>query len=63
LSVGPWCGTVGNQTQHLRIAVVKTYHQTHSEVQRDWLLVDADDQVVGRLATQIATLRWITAIS
>jgi large subunit ribosomal protein L13 len=35
---------------------VKTYHQKPSEVQRDWLLVDADSQVVGRLATQIATL-------
>jgi len=35
---------------------VKTYHQKPSEVQRDWLLIDAEDQVVGRLATQIATL-------
>jgi large subunit ribosomal protein L13 len=35
---------------------VKTYHQKASEVQRDWLLVDADDQVLGRLATQLATL-------
>lgn len=35
---------------------MKTYHQKPSEVQRDWLLVDADGQVLGRLATQIATL-------
>ncbi|NJN15989.1 MAG: 50S ribosomal protein L13 [Oscillochloris sp.] len=35
---------------------MKTYHQRPSEVQRDWLLIDADGQVVGRLATQIATL-------
>jgi large subunit ribosomal protein L13 len=35
---------------------VKTYHQKASEVQRDWLLVDANGQVLGRLATQIATL-------
>lgn len=35
---------------------MKTYHQKPSEVQRDWLLVDADGQVVGRLATQLATL-------
>jgi large subunit ribosomal protein L13 len=35
---------------------VKTYHQKASEVQRDWLLIDADGQVLGRLATQIATL-------
>jgi large subunit ribosomal protein L13 len=47
-------GAAGQQTQ--RIAAVKTYHQKPSEVQRDWLLVDAHDHVVGRLATQIATL-------
>lgn len=35
---------------------MKTYHQKASEVQRDWLLIDADDKVLGRLATQIATL-------
>ncbi len=35
---------------------MKTYHQKASEVQRDWLLVDANGQVVGRLATQLATL-------
>jgi large subunit ribosomal protein L13 len=35
---------------------VKTYHQKASEVQRDWLLIDADGKVLGRLATQIATL-------
>jgi large subunit ribosomal protein L13 len=35
---------------------VKTYHQKESEIQRDWLLIDANGQVLGRLATQIATL-------
>lgn len=35
---------------------MKTYHQKASEIQRDWLLIDADSQVLGRLATQIATL-------
>jgi large subunit ribosomal protein L13 len=35
---------------------MKTYHQKASEVQRDWLVVDAAEQVLGRLATQIATL-------
>lgn len=35
---------------------MKTYHQKASEVQRDWLLIDAEDKVLGRLATQIATL-------
>jgi large subunit ribosomal protein L13 len=35
---------------------VKTYSQKASEVQRDWYVVDASGQVLGRLATQIATL-------
>ncbi|NJM05125.1 50S ribosomal protein L13 [Candidatus Gracilibacteria bacterium] len=35
---------------------MKTYSQKASEVQRDWLVVDATDRVLGRLATQIATL-------
>jgi len=35
---------------------VKTYHQKASEVQRDWLVIDANAQVLGRLASQISTL-------
>ncbi|NJO83927.1 MAG: 50S ribosomal protein L13 [Blastochloris sp.] len=35
---------------------MKTYSQKASEVQRDWYVVDAADQVLGRIATQIATL-------
>lgn len=35
---------------------MKTYHQKASEIQHDWLVVDAENQVLGRLATQIATL-------
>jgi large subunit ribosomal protein L13 len=35
---------------------MKTYHQKASEIQRNWLIVDAEDQVLGRLATQLATL-------
>jgi len=35
---------------------VKTYHQRPAEVQRDWYVVDATAQVLGRLATRIATL-------
>jgi large subunit ribosomal protein L13 len=37
----------------------KTYHTWHpkaGEIQREWLLVDARGQVLGRLATQIAHL-------
>ena len=35
---------------------MKTYSQKASEIQRNWLLVDAENQVLGRLATQIAVL-------
>ena len=35
---------------------MKTYSQKASEVRRDWYVVDATDQTLGRLATQIATL-------
>lgn len=35
---------------------MKTYSQKASEVQRDWYVIDAADQTLGRLATQIATL-------
>ncbi|MEI8165082.1 MAG: 50S ribosomal protein L13 [Chloroflexales bacterium] len=35
---------------------MKTYHQKASEIQRDWYVVDATDEALGRLATQIATL-------
>lgn len=35
---------------------MKTYHQKHAEVQREWYVIDATNQVLGRLATQIATL-------
>jgi large subunit ribosomal protein L13 len=33
---------------------LKTYSAKQSEIQRDWYLVDADGQTLGRLATQIA---------
>ena len=33
---------------------MKTFSAKGHEVQRDWLLVDASDKVVGRLASQIA---------
>ncbi len=35
---------------------MKTYVPKASEIERKWLLVDAKDQVVGRIATQIAAL-------
>ena len=34
----------------------KTYYPKESEITRDWVLVDANDQTLGRLATQISTV-------
>ena len=35
---------------------IKTYTPKPEDVQREWFVVDAKDQTLGRLATQIATL-------
>jgi len=35
---------------------VKTYSVKASEIKREWHLIDASDQVLGRLATRIARL-------
>ena len=37
---------------------MKTYSPKSSEIHRDWHLVDASGQTLGRLATQIAI--WLT---
>ena len=34
----------------------KTYYPKASEITREWVLVDANDQNLGRLATQISTI-------
>ena len=34
----------------------KTYSATPSDIQREWLLIDAENQVVGRLASHIASI-------
>ena len=36
--------------------MMKTYAVKSSEIQREWRVVDADGQTLGRLATRIATL-------
>jgi large subunit ribosomal protein L13 len=38
------------------MSVDKTYFPKSSEITQDWVLVDANDQNLGRLATQIAAL-------
>ena len=35
---------------------MKTYHAKPGEVEREWLLVDANDMVLGRLASQVAQI-------
>ncbi len=35
---------------------MKTYHAKPHEVEREWLLVDATDLVLGRLSTQVAQI-------
>ncbi len=35
---------------------MKTYYAKPGEVEREWVLVDAEDKVLGRLATEIATI-------
>ena len=34
---------------------VKTYSMKQGEIAKDWLVIDAEDVVLGRLATQVAT--------
>ena len=40
----------------MRSAAMKSYCAKTGEVGGDWLLVDADDQVLGRLAVKLATV-------
>jgi large subunit ribosomal protein L13 len=35
---------------------LKTYHAKPGEVEREWLVIDATDMVLGRLATQVAQI-------
>lgn len=35
---------------------MKTYHAKPGEVEREWLLIDAENQVLGRVATKAAQL-------
>ncbi len=35
---------------------MKTYHAKPHEVERNWYIIDAEDQVLGRVATKAATI-------
>jgi large subunit ribosomal protein L13 len=39
-----------------RLSVMKTYTAKPGEIEREWLLVDAEGQTLGRLATRVADL-------
>jgi large subunit ribosomal protein L13 len=39
-----------------KVDVEKTYYPKEGEITRDWYLVDANDQNLGRLATKIASV-------
>ena len=40
-----------------------THYAKQGEVQRNWVLVDADGAVLGRLATQIAMIDFVVVIN
>ena len=40
----------------MKVAVMRTYSPKPGEITRQWYIIDATDVVLGRLATQIATL-------
>jgi|SRR5690606_10987714 len=41
---------------HLKGMMMKTYLPPVDSIERDWYLVDAEDEILGRLATRIATV-------
>jgi len=41
-----------------RKTVYKTYYPKPEDISHEWVLVDANDQTLGRLVTQIAILLW-----
>lgn len=38
------------------MSIMKSYMACNEQVDRDWLLVDADNAILGRLATKVATV-------
>jgi len=45
-----------NRSEAEKMSVEKTYIPKASEITREWYLVDANDQNLGRLATKLATI-------
>src|SRR5438105_3594136 len=44
------------QSKLRRLPAMKTHAVKASEIQRSWFIVDADDQVLGRFASQVAQI-------
>jgi large subunit ribosomal protein L13 len=40
---------------------MRTFMAKREDVQRDWYLVDAENKVLGRLASELAKILWIPA--
>jgi large subunit ribosomal protein L13 len=47
-------GWTARASAYLEVMKMKTFSAKPQEVRRDWLLVDASDKVLGRLAVEIA---------
>ena len=55
MAVNRWGPFKNSLTKDLRIKQMKTYSAKPSEVEKKWLLIDAEGLVVGRVASIIAT--------
>lgn len=52
----PWAQRAKPSQIPMNVNSFKTYSAKASDVQREWYVIDAENQVVGRLATQVATI-------
>jgi large subunit ribosomal protein L13 len=51
-----WDSRTTNLRQESSTTVTRTYTPKASEIQRDWVIIDAEDVVLGRLASHAAVL-------
>ena len=40
----------------IEVDIMKTYSAKKEDIERQWIVIDAKDQVLGRLATRVATI-------
>ena len=53
---GIWTFNRGIRAETGNAMAVKTYTPKESEIERKWFVVDAEDVILGRLSTQIASI-------